>query len=134
MSNITRRDWIIWFGGVVPAATFIACQQAGPQSPADSNIDTAPGVPITDIADNHLPHAPHSMVVPLQDVLDPPKDRQYCIMGMAAHDHIVTITAAQFMDLKAGRAVSDLSTMTQCHTHCCTTFLTGSGSGGSSCA
>jgi hypothetical protein len=131
MSNITRRDWIIWFGGVVPAATFIACQQAGPQAPVDSNIDAAAGAPISVIADNHS-HAPHSMTVPIEDVIAG-VDKTYSIMGMASHDHMVTITAAQFAELKAKMAESDLSTMTLCHTHCCTTYITGSGSGGSSC-
>ena len=134
MSNVTRRDWIRWFGGIAPAATLIGCSTTKLKTP-DAAVDAAAGAPATNIMDNHS-HAPHVMTVTADDVAAG-VDKQYHIMGAANHDHVVTITAAQFAMLaQQGAAVADLSTPGSIdnHTHCCVTYISGSGNGsGSSC-
>lgn len=124
MAKLTRRDWIKAFGGLVPLTTFVACQKAGLQQPLDgpSGPDAPAGCAMSDastvIMNNH-PHGLHVLTVPMADVQATPMDRMYHIMGMASHDHVVTITAAQFQMLQAGGTVEDTSTMTFCHTHVC---------------
>jgi hypothetical protein len=44
-------------------------------------------------------------------------DKAYHIMGAAAHDHILTITAAQFAMLAQNANISDTSTLTLAHDH-----------------
>jgi hypothetical protein len=105
---ITRRDWIKWFGGVVPAITLMACQNDSGGA-HDAAIDAPEGTPTVDITGNH-PHGLHAMVVSKADV-DGGMDVTYHIKGMAFHDHTVIITAAQFAMLKAGTAVMQTSSL-----------------------
>ena len=132
MSNVTRRDWILWFGGIAPAVTLIGCS-TNKVTPPDAAPDAAAGTPQTTIGDNHS-HAPHTMTVAAADIAAG-VDKQYHIMGAANHDHVVTITAAQFAMLAQGQAVGDLSTPGSIdnHTHCCVTIIPGSGSGSATC-
>jgi hypothetical protein len=44
-------------------------------------------------------------------------DKSYHIMGGATHDHVVTITAAQFAMLALNTDISDTSTTTNAHDH-----------------
>jgi hypothetical protein len=119
MAKFTRRDWMKSIGGLFPAVTFLtACKNstphpdaAGPDAPAGCSVSNA-GVTIED---NHT-HAPHMLVVPAADV-QAGVDKTYSIMGAASHDHMVTITAAQFQMLQQGGMISDESTVTLCHMH-----------------
>jgi hypothetical protein len=43
-------------------------------------------------------------------------DKDYHIMGAASHDHVVTITAAQFAMLAQNTSISDTSSVTG-HSH-----------------
>jgi hypothetical protein len=84
-----------------------------------SLLDAPEGTPEVMIADNHV-HLSHSMTVTAADV-DAGVDKTYSIPGTAMHDHTVTITAAQFAQLKLKLAVMDTSTAIICHMHVCTT-------------
>ena len=44
-------------------------------------------------------------------------DKDYHIMGAATHDHVLTITAAQFAMLAQNTNISDTSTVTLAHDH-----------------
>jgi hypothetical protein len=44
-------------------------------------------------------------------------DKDYHIMGAATHDHVVTITAAQFANLALNTTIADTSTVTNMHSH-----------------
>lgn len=58
-----------------------------------------------DITANHG----HTLTVPRAD-LDSTTPRTYSIGGAAVHDHLVTISVAQFAQLRAGQAVVVTST------------------------
>jgi hypothetical protein len=58
----------------------------------------------------------HSMTVSQADV-DAAQAKTYSIQGTSAHDHQVTITAAQFAELAAGTTVFLTSTTAAGHEH-----------------
>lgn len=58
-----------------------------------------------DITANHG----HTLTVPRAD-LDSTTPRSYSIVGAAVHDHLVTISVAQFAQLRAGQVVVVTST------------------------
>lgn len=65
----------------------------------------------------------HSLVVPAADVAARVA-KTYSIKGTSGHDHTVTITAAQFAQLGAGRAVTVPSSNASGHTHSVTVTCT----------
>ncbi|MBX3635653.1 MAG: hypothetical protein KF683_09750 [Rubrivivax sp.] len=61
----------------------------------------------------------HELVIPTAD-LDSTSARTYSVQGSGPHDHLVTITAAQFAALKAGQAIAATTTeggLAPAHTH-----------------
>jgi hypothetical protein len=64
------------------------------------------------IGSNHK----HSMSVSQADV-DAAQPKTYSIQGGATHNHEVSLTAAHFADLKAGKSVFVTSTTTAAHEH-----------------
>lgn len=61
----------------------------------------------------------HELSIPLAD-LDSTVSRSYSVQGSGPHDHLVTITPAQFAALKAGQAISVTTTaggLAPAHTH-----------------
>lgn len=58
----------------------------------------------------------HSLAVPAADV-EAGVDKTYGIQGSSPHDHQVTLTAAHFADLKAGKQVFVTSTDAAAHNH-----------------
>jgi hypothetical protein len=122
MSKMTRRAWCKLLIGGSAAVALVACESSntpadapGPDSPKGCSVTNA----VVTIADNHT-HAPHSLVVTTADILAG-VDKTYDIMGMANHNHQITITAAEFATLAAGGMAMDLSTIALCHTHLVTT-------------
>jgi hypothetical protein len=126
MSTMTRNTFLKWLGGSVAGAGLLAltgCEEGrptfdidapGPDAPAGCSATNAK----TEFVENH-PHAKHALVVPKEDVAAA-VDKTYSIMGAAAHDHTITITAAQFMMLQSVakiRFTSTTGTMSQDHTH-----------------
>lgn len=66
----------------------------------------------TSISANHG----HALSVPAAD-LEAGADQSYSIQGSAAHDHTITITAAQLTTLLAGDPVTVTSSSALGHTH-----------------
>jgi hypothetical protein len=123
---LTRRDWLLRFGALVPAATWIACKHDGSSTPPDAAPPDGPsGLFQTNIMDNHA-HAPHSLVVPIQDAYDAiatNSSRTYHIQGMANHDHTVTYTVDDFKNLLQQHMEADEpSTVAICHMHVCALY------------
>ena len=58
----------------------------------------------------------HSLTVPASD-LDSMADITYNIQGAADHNHMVTLSAAQLAQLKAGQMVTVTSSTTLSHNH-----------------
>jgi phage gp45-like len=58
----------------------------------------------------------HKLTVPAADVTAH-VTKTYSIKGTSGHDHLVTITAAQFAQLGAGHAITVASTNSAGHTH-----------------
>jgi len=72
--------------------------------------------PMETIAMNHPVGSQHILTVSAADVTAG-ADKVYSIKGMSAHDHMVTITAANFATLKAGTMIMMTSTSGGGHTH-----------------
>jgi hypothetical protein len=106
-------------GGLFPAVTLLsACHSS--TSKADAQGADAPGhcavMAAVTIENNHS-HAPHMLIIPAADV-QAGVDKTYGIQGSANHNHMVTITAAQFQQmLQQGGMVSDQTTVAVCHMH-----------------
>jgi hypothetical protein len=66
----------------------------------------------------------HKLVIPVADVNAASMDRTYSIQGVAAHDHLVVITAADFDKLKQNMSgvVMETSDSDGSHTHVVTVF------------
>ena len=124
MPKLTRRDWMKTVGGLFPVATFIACSGSKSKKPDAPMPDGASGTCTDTVGMNHS-HAPHVLMVPWSDVMMTPSvDRMYGIQGAANHNHMVTITAADFDMLRAGGSVMETSTVAVCHMHVCTVMCT----------
>lgn len=119
MLKITRRAFVQLLGG--GSAVAVACGCGGSSTPPE--VDAPPadcsttGAACT-IADNHV-HAPHELVVTAADIAAG-AEKVYDIMGLASHNHQVTITAADFTTLQGGGTIMVTSTVTFCHSHVCT--------------
>lgn len=70
------------------------------------------GASATAISGNHG----HSLAVPKADVATA-ATKTYSIQGSASHAHQVTITAAQFAQLKGGHGISVTSSLALAHSH-----------------
>jgi hypothetical protein len=123
---LTRRDWLAWFGAAVPTTALVACKHDASSNQIDAARPDAPAGFFPAVIGSNHPHAPHSLMVPIQDAVDSIRDgqpRTYSIQGMANHDHMVTFTTADFqMLLQQATAVAETSTMAGCplHDHVCT--------------
>ena len=115
--TITRKQFV---GGATASYALLLLQiqgcggggssYSGPAAPPQpANNCGASG---TQIAGNH----DHILVIPSAD-LDSMVSKTYSIMGGAGHDHTVTFTPAQLVQLKAGAAVAVTSTMALSHDH-----------------
>jgi hypothetical protein len=140
-SRRTFLQAVVILGGAGVAAQLVGCGDADPETDAGTDAGgggtdtgteetdaggggTDSGTEETDagggggcttpeatIGTNHG----HSLVVPIADVTAA-ADRTYSIRGASAHDHMVTITAAQFGMLADGATLSLTSTSSG-HTH-----------------
>ena len=110
--TITRKRFLQSMSGGTVVLLFQACGGGGYSGSSASGGYGNPmpqgcGASGTQIADNHG----HQLVVPSAD-LDSTTNKVYSIMGTASHDHMVTLTAAQLAQLKAGQSVIATSTTT----------------------
>ncbi|HTL37141.1 MAG TPA: hypothetical protein VL326_28595 [Kofleriaceae bacterium] len=116
---MTRNEFLKWMGGAALATLAVACKSDNDKTPDAKEIDAPAGCTTSNakimIADNHT-HAPHDVVVSKEDVAAA-VDKTYSIQGAASHDHMITITAAQFMMLQQGGSIMVTSTEGLGHTH-----------------
>lgn len=114
--TMTRKDFLRSLVGVgVGAAGVAALASCGGDDGGGGGTDApaaACTTPATAISANHG----HIINVTLADV-DGGADKTYPIMGSAPHAHSVTITAAQFTQIKNGQTLNLTSTSGGGHTH-----------------
>jgi hypothetical protein len=112
---ITRKQFV---GGATASYALLLLQGCGgggssysgpaaPPQPADNC-----GASGAEIVGNHG----HVLAIPSAD-LDSMVSKSYSILGSAGHDHTVTFTPAQLVQLKAHTAVTVTSTMAIGHDH-----------------
>jgi len=95
-----------------------AGKDAGDAGDAGGATCAANGAKDTAIATNHAGSL-HALVVPMADFVTPAM-KTYTIKGASAHDHSITLTAAQLTMLKAGTPVTVTSTTGNGHMHAVT--------------
>ena len=119
--TMTRKQFlrtIVGVGaGAVAVAAIAGCggDDGGGTPDAAASACTTPN---TVIQTNHA-GAAHVMTVALADV-NAGVDKTYNIMGASLHTHSVTITAAQFTQIKNGQTLALTSTSGGAHTHAVT--------------
>jgi len=113
--NVSRKRFLQSVASGTAVLLFQGCGGGGsdyggpspaPAPPAAGNCGA------TTIVGNHG----HALSIARAD-LDSPTDKVYSIMGMAAHDHTVTLTPAMLATLKSGMAVTVTSSDGAGHTH-----------------
>jgi hypothetical protein len=121
--NRSRRLFVADTAGTAVALMLGGCGGGGdymapPPPPTPAPVPTPPPPTpallcgATNISANHG----HALAVPSGDV-DSAVDMVYSIMGVADHNHLITLTAAQLAQLKAKTAVTVTSTVGVGHTH-----------------
>ncbi len=117
--TMTRKDFlrsIVGAGvGAIGVAAIAGC---GGDDGGGGSVD-APAVacttPTSAIGTNHG----HTITVSLADV-NAAADKTYDITGTSPHAHSVTVTAAQFAQIKGGTTLMITSTSGMAHTHAVT--------------
>ena len=108
---MTRLEFLKWMMGgaaVLGVTTLTGCgNDPFPQRP-DAAPDAPAGMCTNEIADNHV-HGPHALTVPMDDIMAG-VEKTYSIKGSSPHDHMITVTAANFATLQAGGSVTITST------------------------
>jgi hypothetical protein len=115
--TMTRKEFLRSIVGVGVGAAGIAVVAGCGDDGSSQPIDSGPMVctnPQTVIQSNHVP--PHVLMVPLADV-DAAVTKTYTFTGNADHMHNLTITAAQFTQIKGGQTLNLTTTSTLAHTH-----------------
>lgn len=111
MSTLTRKAFLGELAGGAVLLVLGGCGGGGGYGESTALLPAA-GTCLAQIAGNHG----HVLIIPRAD-LDATTDKTYSIQGSADHSHDVSFTAAQLADLKAGRTVSVVSTVTMAHQH-----------------
>ena len=110
-----RRDFLMSTIYLTLAGKLVLLNQAcggdDARDPTDPNSEADACTEAT-ITANHG----HVLVVPLDDV-EAAVDKSYNIRGDSPHDHVVTLTAADFNALAAGNDVTVASSEGAAHTH-----------------
>lgn len=78
------------------------------------------GATASNITNNHG----HSLIVSKADI-EAGTEKTYSIQGAADHDHMITITAADFSTLKSNMQIGENSTTVQSHSHTVTISCAG---------
>ena len=87
----------------------VTCSVSAPPPPPPT---CSQGATASSISANHG----HSLSVPKADIVAA-ATKTYSIKGTSSHPHLVTITAAQFAQLKSGQALSVTSSSVSSHVH-----------------
>lgn len=102
----------------LPALSLVGCSSSdnGPATPDPdpdpAGIDCLANGTGVSIGTNHG----HTLVVSKEDV-DAGAEKTYSIQGSSGHDHMVTLSIANFTSLKSKTAISVTSTNDADHTH-----------------
>lgn len=99
----------------VPAYSMLGCSSSddsSPSPPNNNNKDCLANGTQSSIGANHG----HTLQVSKADVQSG-SQKQYSIQGSSGHDHMVTVTAANFDSLKNNQQVQVTSTSGDGHTH-----------------
>ena len=110
--GITRREFCegaIMAGGSVLLLLQGCGGGGGETNPPPGSSCGASGAAIS------LNHG-HTLVIASVD-LDSMADETYSIRGAADHDHTVTLTVPQLQQLKAGRSVTAMASVSAAHSH-----------------
>jgi len=115
-STPSRRDFLrnaaIFGGGIFFARSVIACaiERAGGETESASSDLVSCATPV--ISANHG----HALVLPQADI-EAGEEKTYSIKGSSGHDHLLTVTEAQFAVLAGGGSVTIVSSNDAGHTH-----------------
>lgn len=118
---MNRKSFLQILGGgliSLPVLSVIGCSSDdGTPAPIITAPENCDNGAIGTIASNHG----HSLAVPVADV-QAGVEKTYTIQGNSGHDHNVTVTAANFINLSNGQAFEITSTAGGGHTHIVTVF------------
>ena len=110
---LDRKEFLTGIAGVTVTLIVTACgggdSQGTPAGEGDGNCMDDIDIAITS---NHG----HALQVPFADV-DSGQSKTYSIKGTADHDHSITLTTADFSDLKNSKKVIKESTNNSGHSH-----------------
>ncbi len=101
--QLTSSGWVLFLAGCGGGGGY----DAGPAPPAQAAACSA-----TQITNNHG----HTLTMPTAD-LNSTVSMSYNIQGSANHSHLVTFSAAQLAQLKAGQSVTVATTVSLAHQH-----------------
>ena len=110
--NMTRKQFLGSLAGGTVVLLFEGCGGGGSSYGGGGMPTPSTTCSATNITGNHG----HALTIQKTD-LDSTTDRVYSIMNMATHDHMVTLTVAMLVLLKAGLPVTVTSTTTLAHNH-----------------
>ncbi|WP_428740346.1 hypothetical protein [Tenacibaculum sp.] len=101
----------------LPAYTFVGCSSGSDNEPSPNPIPLPSGNCLKDGTNNSINrNHGHSLNVSKEDVQNG-TDKAYSIQGSADHNHIITVTAANFSSLQNNNSISVTSTTGGGHTH-----------------
>lgn len=100
-----------------PAISLLHCSSSDDSSSSNNNNSSdldclANGASATTISSNHG----HSLTVSRDDV-EAGIEKEYSIQGGSGHNHLITVTAANFNTLASNQSVTVQSTNDDSHTH-----------------
>jgi len=99
----------------IPVYSMLGCSSSddsSTQPPANNTKDCLANGTVIAISTNHG----QTLQVPVADVQSG-VEKQYSIQGGSGHDHMITVTAANFDTLKNNQEVQINSTSADSHTH-----------------
>jgi hypothetical protein len=116
--SLSRKEFVQMTLAAMGAGALAACSSSSTAAPAVTPDSGGGGNCKTNGAqDGGIDDPKHHLVVPAADVLAG-VDKSYSIQGTQTHDHMVTVTAAMFMQLAANMEVPMIvSTVTLNHSH-----------------
>jgi len=107
--DITRKRFIELFSGASALLILHGCGGGGDYGGSPAPAPGPAPAPASGCGEAISANHGHALAVPVAD-LDSTTAMTYSIMGAAAHNHQVTFSPAQLQQLKAGTAVTVVST------------------------
>ncbi|CAM1365897.1 conserved exported hypothetical protein [Tenacibaculum litoreum] len=105
----------------LPAYTFVGCSSGSDNDPSPTPDPTPDPTPSGNCIDNGTSSAisanhGHNLIVSKEDV-QAGTEKSYSIQGSSPHDHMVTLSAANFSSLQNNNSITVSSTSGDGHTH-----------------